>query len=317
MHRSSSRSAFSLVELITAMAVSGILVGAMGVVLITASSPLETGTGTHDDERVAAEAIADFESDIAGATKFFELSDKAVWFEVPDRNDDGQPEHIRYEWSGKADDPLTRSTNGAPPAPIAVGVQDLSISYIKRPGLTETVSAERLIAEFNTHPSSTEGFTAASSASRVAQIFRPALSADAATWTATRLQLKLKNNTAPDGTLRVSIVALEGANLPGSTTYASADIKESTYIGGGSIVEVSFATCDPIPAGQPVAILIQGLDGAAAAADVAYLASASATMPFNVWMATTTNSGSTWQTYGQNRNLRFSVYGKVTTQAVK
>jgi len=311
---SKSRRGFSLVELLTAMAVSGVLVGSMGVVLIMASSALERGTSPIDDERVAAEALADLQSDLAEATQFFRRDSRGVWFEVPDRDEDGVAEHILYEWSGVAGAPLTRSTNGAAAGVVAADVRSLDFTYIIRPGLTQAVSAERLIAEFTSHVTGVSGSTTITPTSWVAQVLRPTFTADTASWKATKVRLRMRLNAVPDGVFQVSLVAVGADNLPSATVYASTELKESTLSGTMRTDDILFGSCTPIPPGQAVAIVIKGVSGGNAC-DVGFLSSATPTMPFNVWSAVSTTSGASWQAFGQSQNNIFEVYGTVTTQS--
>jgi len=313
-HCSNLRRGFSLIELLTAMAVSGVLVGSMGVVLIMASSALERGTGPIDDERVAAEALADLQSDLAEATRFFRRDSRGVWFEVPDRDKDGVPEHILYEWSGVAGAPLTRSTNGAASGIVAADVRSLDFTYIIRPGLSQAVSTERLIAEFTSHVAGVSGSTTVTPTNWVAQVLRPAFTADTVSWKATKVRLRMRVNSPADGVFLVSLVAVGADNRPGSTVHASTELKESTLAGVMRTDDILFASCDPIPAGQAVAIVIKGVSGGNAC-DVGFLSSATPTMPFNLWRATSTTSGASWQGFGQSQNNIFEVHGTVTTQS--
>jgi len=310
---SRQRHAFSLVELVLAMAVSGILVGAMGVVLITASSSLERGESPLDDDRTAALALADLQADLAEATRFFERTEYALWFEVPDRTGDGTAEHIRYAWSGIAGDPLTRSTNGGPPGIVAANVRDLDLTYVIRPGLQKAVSAERLIGEFALHAGASSTSTTITGTNWAAQILRPSFAGDVVSWNATKLRLRLRWSGAADATFRLSIVPLNPDNTPGTTPYTTLEIKETLLSAAFRTDEIILPDGQPIPAGQPVAIVIQGLSGATPACDLGLLASPTPTMPFNIWMATSTNSGASWQGHGQSQNFVFQVYGSATS----
>lgn len=311
----STRTGFSLVELVMAMAVSSILVGAMAVALITASSALERGEGAFASDRATGDALADLQSDLAEATEFYERTSTSVWFSVPDRDGDDLPEHIRYSWSGKIGDSLTRSTNGGAPGVVLADVREFDLSFIARAGPTQTVSAERLIAGLTSHPGATEDTQTVSETAWNAQILRPSFTADAVSWKATRLRTKLRLKGAADSSVRFSIVAVASDGTPSGATYATTEIKESTLGSSLRTDEILFAACDPIPANQPVAIVARGVTAGADACDIGYLKTSSPTLPFNMWRSTSTNSGSTWQGYGQSQCTIFEIYGTVTTEA--
>lgn len=306
---------FSLVELILAMAVSGILVGAMGAALVTASSALERGEGAVDYDRIAAEALDDLQSDLAEATSFFERTTRTVWFSVPDRDGDDVEEHIRYSWSGNAGDPLLRSTNGGTEGIVAANVQSLNIGFFTRAGPKQTTSKEKLVAGFTSHAGATESAAAATDTSWVGQIVRPSFAGDVVSWKATKVRLRLRQSGAADATSRIDIVSVDANNAPGDTVYATTTIKESLLSAALRTDELVFSSCLPIPAGQPVAIVIRSATAGAASTEVGFLTSATPTMPFNLWRATSTNSGGTWQGSGQTQNNYFEILGTVTTEA--
>lgn len=316
MQRSSeSRRGFSLIELVMAMAVSGILVGAMAAALVTASSALERGEGAADFDRIACEALDDLQSDLSEATAFFERTATTVWFSVPDRDGDDVAEHIRYHWSGTTGDPLTRSTNGGPEGIVASGVQSLNLAFITRAGPKRATSKERLIAGFTSHAGATESAVPVTDTAWVGQIVMPAFAGDAVSWKATKVRLRLRQSGAADATSAIDIVSVGADNAPGGTVYATTTIKESLLSGGLRTDELVFSTCLPIPAGQPVAIVIRSATAGAASCEVGFLTSATPTMPFNIWRITSGNSGGTWQGYGQTQNNYFEISGTVTTEA--
>jgi len=310
-----TRSAFSLIELITALAVSSILVGSMGVVLVTASSALERGEGPGDGDRVAAEALTDLQADLAETIEFYERTATVVSFAVPDRNGNNRPERIRYSWSGTPGDPLLRSTNGGTAGVVAANVQQLDLSYKVRPGLTRSTSAERLIASFTAHTGATNAFDLTNSTEWSAEVFRPTFAADAVSWTASKVRLRLRRNGSASGSLEVSVRSVTDANTPGATVYASLNIAESALSSTIRWEDVLFPACNPIPAGSPVAIVVRGVSGAEVVCDVGYLINAAPNMPFNLWRCATDNSGGTWGSYGQTQNVLFEIYGTVVSEA--
>jgi len=57
------------------------------------------------------------------------ISSTTLAFTVADRDDDAQPETIRYEWSGGNGDPLTRAYNGGSPVSVAADVYAFELDY--------------------------------------------------------------------------------------------------------------------------------------------------------------------------------------------
>ncbi len=108
----------------------------MASAILVANQSLDVADG-RDGRRIdAAEVQQDLLGDIQHALTFTERTNHAVTFLVPDRDGDGDPESIRYAWSGNAGDPLTYEYNGRPPINLADDVSQLDLSY-----LTQTLPA--------------------------------------------------------------------------------------------------------------------------------------------------------------------------------
>jgi hypothetical protein len=306
--------AFSLVELVTSLAISTILVGAMGVTLITASSAMERGIDGSARDRGASEAMAILQADLAAATGFYERTARSVWFSVPDRDHDGTEEHIRYSWSGIPGDPLKRSTNFATDADIAEDIRELSFTFDSRPGVTRTVSAERLLATFSSQTGATTSSTTITGNVWGAEIVRPTFAADVVDWKVTRLRLPLRSSGIVDAMANISIRALGSDNLPSSRVFAETEVRETMLLGTFRAEDVTFASCEAIPPGTPVAIVIRGISGTAAPCMISYQNIATPVMPFNMWRCVSSNGGSSWTAFPQTQNIIFELYGIVTTE---
>ncbi|MBX3403185.1 MAG: type II secretion system protein [Phycisphaeraceae bacterium] len=315
MPQSTRTRGFTLLELITALTISAALVGAMAVLIATSASAMERGVDGSAHDREAGRALADLEIDLSEATKFFEQTATSIWFEVPDRNDDGVPEHIRYSWSGAAGDPLLRSTNGGTPAVVAADVRAFGLALSERPGLKRTESPEQLLASFTAHAGATSTAFSAGFTSWCAQVIRPNFAADVVSWKVTRVRFRAKRIPPHDGAYMVALVPLDNSRNPTTTVLASVNVNESTLGSGFAWVTVSFPTCAAIDPGQPVALRISGVSGTDGQCDVETLVSATPTMPFNTWAVGTVNSGTTWTAYPQTRNLIHEVYGTVVVES--
>ncbi len=116
-----------------------ILAGIVGVMFL-AYGGLSSGADKTDNMSRQSRAIQMITLDLSLATALSQQSAEAVTLVVPDRNGDGQPETIRYSWSGTPGDPLTRQVNGSPAAIIAEDVHLFSLTY-----LLKTLSPQALL----------------------------------------------------------------------------------------------------------------------------------------------------------------------------
>jgi len=112
------------------MAISSILVGVIGSVILLASHAIPDKQSSMRQAIEAQAALDRLAHELRYAIHLAEWSDRSVRFTVADRNGDHQPEIIAYAWSGTAGDPLTRSYNGGAAATLIDGVQDLDMTYL-------------------------------------------------------------------------------------------------------------------------------------------------------------------------------------------
>ncbi len=315
MPRSSNRRGFSLLELVTALAISATLVGAMAVLIATSASAMERGVDGSALDRAAGRALADLEIDLSEATRVFEQTPTSIWFEVPDRDEDGVPEHVRYTWSGVPGDPLLRSTNGGAPGVVAENVRAFGLALTERPGLKRAESEERLLASFTSHSGATSTAVGVTNAAWCAQVFRPSFAADVVAWKVTRVRFRARYSSNPDGTYAVALAPLDADRRSSTPLLASVNQRENVLGGTYQWVTVAFAACPELAPGQGVALRFSGVSGSDGQCEVESLVSATPTMPFNAWMTASANSGASWTAYPQTRSLVYEVYGTVVVES--
>jgi type II secretory pathway component PulJ len=129
-------------EVVLSTVIVSIILGAtVSVLMITQRGIAGSTTVVQDaaDGRDAAELVT---MDLSLAQSFSERTGKAVTFTVPDRDGDGQPETIRYSWSGTSGDPLTRQSNGGTVVTLAENVTRFDLDYLLKslgePGTVES-----------------------------------------------------------------------------------------------------------------------------------------------------------------------------------
>jgi len=119
----------TLVELLVSIAVTMVLMLAIGSTMLIATHAFPDVNGPANVIIVASEAAEQLAAELQYAVTFTERTANAVEFTVADRNADEAPETIRYEWSGTAGDPLTRQYNGASIVAVLDSVQEFNLSY--------------------------------------------------------------------------------------------------------------------------------------------------------------------------------------------
>ena len=119
-------------ELVVASGLGAVLLGGMASSVYVASLGLDVAQNNSHGKSYAARALDQIVSDVRHALVFSERTTIAIAFTVPDRDSDGNPETIRYAWSGVAGDPLTYELNGQSGGNLVDSVDNLDFSYVVR-----------------------------------------------------------------------------------------------------------------------------------------------------------------------------------------
>jgi len=231
MSRRTRQTGFSLVELLAAVAVLGVLMAAMSSAMVIAARTLPNDSRPVTRVLRGGAVAQQIVDELAEATAFTERGASAVTFLVADRDGDGAPEHIRYAWTGTSGDPLTRSYNGASPNTVAAQVHDFSLGYTLR-SQTETypgaviASAETDLCSWTTAVN--EQTLAVKEKNWAAQRLAPLLPADAISWCITRVKVRARSKGANLGVAAIQIrVADASTGLPTTTVLAEQLMPES------------------------------------------------------------------------------------------
>lgn len=306
-----TRHAFTLVELILAMAgTSLLLLGVTSAIVVASRSaydPKQPQTALARSRSVA-QLIAD---DLAQATSIVEGTATAVEFTVADRDDDGTEETLRYEWSGTAGDGIYRSINGDS-ALLASDIASLGFTYTTTTEDATVVGAaaegaEQLLYAFEDANLSNVPI---STTSWLAMTIAPTLPSDATAWSVTRVEFEAKQDSAATGTLLIklrnslsvltsllgSTITVNESSLPTSYGWTSVPVSGVTGLSPSASISISFET---------VSLL-------ANSARMRYCDSCEAHAV--AFRSASSTAGSTWTTYVDGA-LNIRVYGKVTRPA--
>jgi hypothetical protein len=129
--RRSARRGYTLLEMVISTGAATVLLGGLMSTIVVAnrawSPDLKPAIKTE-----ASSLTRQLSIDLRSALAFTDRTATAATFTVPDRDSDGQPEVLRYAWSGTSGDPLTVSLNGGTAQVVVADVQTFNMDYLLR-----------------------------------------------------------------------------------------------------------------------------------------------------------------------------------------
>lgn len=323
--RGFARSGFTLIELITSLAIMSILLGAMVSVIMIAAQALPNPDSRQVSTVDAGRIIDEIAADLICAVTVTTASATEIEFAVADRDNDGLPETIRYFWSGTPGDPLTRQYNGGATVSVAENVQEFDLTYntlsssVTTTQTSNVESDEVLFASFTGWPGipGTVNYRSLSPTNWACEFFeidQVNLPATTNQVRITRAMVKLKA-AASGSTVSIGIHrSVGGGNpQPASNSLGLPTTVTAPVSGSGVWTEVTFANTSVNNLNKEFVIVVKGTG--AGAVDLEYLHSTAAPkdLPMMLW---TTDGGGKWgpKKNVQNENdIPFYVWGTFTT----
>jgi prepilin-type N-terminal cleavage/methylation domain-containing protein len=303
---------FTLLEMVIGAAIMSVLMVALGSVMLIAGRAVpqaQSVTGTL----TAAAGVADqMASELRYATAINQRSATMIEFTVADRNSDGLPETIRYEWSGTAGAALTRQYNGGTAVEAVSDVREFSLSYDTEV-LSKTVpqgneSTETKLIQYTS--SWYYGDYTIADTERYAEYFLPTLPADAVSWKITRVRFSaMRSGLSDTGVVKVQLQLPTAGGMPSGVVVDEATLYESTLPIVYLQCEIAYTKAGSLTPGQGICLVFQWQAGYSACELLGQYAYVTAT---NVALIKTVDRGASWYTLS-GQSLLFSVYGTVTT----
>lgn len=298
--------AFSLVELLTAMAITSILIVAMGSTMIVATKAMLNSSSPGVADLQAAHVINQFVQEIGTAISFSVRSANEVVFTVADRDNDAIPEVISYAWSGTVGDPLTRQYKGSTITNIADNVYEFALSYnttIITEQIPTTIESSETQLASHMSPNSRIKLNITTN-QWLSQSFQPSLPPDALRWSVTRVLLMARQQGLPDGRTFVQLRPSDSNVFPSSTVLEQEVMNESSLTSSFSWQQFHFNVSDLFPDDTLCLVLewVRGIDSAMVQCDGVG----------GTGQVLTTDQGANWSN-GSGTSMLYSVYGRYTT----
>lgn len=294
------------------MATSAVLLVGMASVIVIAGRGADLAGPTADTIR-ASELAHELMDEIRYAIFVTDRSDNMIQFAVADRDADGQPEVVRYEWSGTPGDPLTRTINHGTADTVADDVYDFTLSYNVREKTEEFVglveSNETLLIQY-TGSDYLRGRVITPS-NWLGQYFHPddfnpSLPADTTSWKVTKIQFVARIESAAVSEASIQLRPATGDCKPTSTVLAEVPMYENTLSSSYSWETFTYANAPALSPNAGICMVIKLISGQSAGRirydDYGGIG--------RVW---TYNSGASWSISSNDDSMQYKVYGKYKT----
>ena len=239
---------FSLVELVTSLAIISILMVAMGSAVVIAARGLPDPTSPFAQKVDAAQVVGQLANEVAYATAVLTASPTELEF-VVDRN--GTPITIHYDWDGDPGDPLIRVYNDGPEVTVIEHVQAFTLTYnLRAPEQTDEPTdvpeiegpEELFMAQDESNSGTADDFTIETNA-QCAEYFKPVLPSDAISWRITRVKFIANPDGRTKGILAVEVMTVNSGSGTPNNTVDSVLISEKSLV-ANNWHEVQFTDAD-------------------------------------------------------------------------
>lgn len=303
-HRKQIRSALTLIELVIAMTIVGMVVAST-----TGALQLFTlnGSRLQLSERHRSQVslvMYRLKSELRLATLITDATGTSVTFTVPDITGDAVDDEIEYQWSGTSGDPLTRRLNAEPAQNVLSNVHGFEIVYDIKTTTTESESKSAETLLFSYDPVSDLAGFRVNDERWPGECFEPSLPADATSWSMTRFRVMLRDDGGAKGSTSVQARRARSGSLPGPLIEAVL-LRESQLSESFQWEEFSFANVSGLAPDEGLCVVLQHLNDNHSCA-VQYQTSG-ATTPGAAFVSSF-NGGGSWFANG-TRALSLYVWG--------
>lgn len=303
-----TRRAYTLAELVVAMGASSVLLVGAGVVLTSTMKQVDRGADGSAKSAALALATDTIAADAAVATSIDTSSPGMLSLTVPDRTGDGTPESIVYRWTGTAGSPLTRTLNNNTQA-LVPAVSSFVLAPLARSQPTDTAVGPITLAEHV--PSGTPSGWAVGGGWFVGLTFRPALPANAVSWTVTGIDVMVRSVSSIQGSAVFQLREVDGSNTPTSVILTTASVPESTLPSTVSWITVPIAFAD-IPPSKPLALVVGGSESNGSQCGLGSVTGAGMAGTFIGWSSS--NNGSSWSAPSPETSFAARIRGTYTVR---
>jgi hypothetical protein len=265
-------------------------------------------TAMHASEVKIDDLAATIASEVRLALTVTEHTPTSITFTVADRDGDGVPETIRYSWSGKENDPITRQLNAGPAVVVSRNVRKFKMGFVTRSSApagpvpqVESTTDELLYS----HDGGTAGSYPVTPSAWCSQKFSPQFSRpDVSSWRVTRIEVWAFKPSSNSRTWKVQLREADTLGRPTMTVIEERSLSMSSLSTTPKWAAVAFSVNTGLDPSKRYCIVFgQSLLTGQPSGTVVY--DSAGTGGF-----ATSLDGMVWGSPSSTRELRLKVYGR-------
>ena len=311
------RSGVSMLELMITLPTATVLIGAMAMcitVMMRAKSQDDfLFRSTYDLSNTATQIASDIESAVSHVSS----STTHIEFVVPDRNGDGLPEQLRYEWGGATGANANKILWKYNQEPLSVLFDEVGAFELEKGTVSAPSSVPNhlrsdvaVLKSINALPSGVFLEQVINSSNAIGQYFIPDVPGSGIKWDLGSIRILVRAADANlDGILCIRVNASNTTSkLPIAPILAEVKIAERRLGTDYQWLDIPIAPIAWRAQGIPLCITVGYGGGTGDVARVQFVENGIG-MPTNANLVTSINGGTTWTASNGARGLRFYAYG--------
>lgn len=298
---------FSLIELVAAMAITTILLGAIASTVAIATKAIPQASDAFSAPMNAGRVVDQMAGELESALLVLQQTPTSITFSVPPRNGDATPEKISYSWAGPSGAPLLRRYNSGQAIAILDSVDQFSLTPVivtsteSYPGVATEDATDSLLID-NSATSGT-GNSNVNANNCIGQLFSSSSwPTGVVGWRPTRVQF-MAETSGLIATTNI-LMGLPQGNSTSVVPYPQQySITAITLLSSFGWQQFSFSGIDRLAPAAGVCLLVEGASGGTNSMVVE-----NNNLP---GLLQTANGGSNWN-YISNKAMVSQLFGKLT-----
>jgi hypothetical protein len=307
----------TMLELVVSIPTATVLIGVMAMCVTVMMRSRSQDDMLFDRTYNLSKALNQMASDMKLATSHVSSSASHLEFVVPDRNGDGLPEQMRYEWGGTSGANANSILWKYNTSPLSILFEDVGQFSLQ---MNHTVAATAVpnhlrsevavLKSLDAYPDGVFREQIINSASHVGQYFIPDVPGLGKRWDlgAIRIMAKAADSNT-DGVLQIRV--MRGDTLtrqPTAPILAEIRIEEWRLGSSYQWLDLPIAPIAWQAQGIPLCLTIGYASGTGDIAKIQFLENGTG-MPSNTNLLTSNNGGLSWTASNSSRGLRFYALG--------